>query len=203
MARLSDVRHTPAAMEPVFFTTPAELRAWLAEHHASADELIVGMWKKHTGRPTITWEELVDEVLCFGWIDGQGRKIDDDRRQIRITPRRKGSIWSARNVARVEALRAEGRMTAAGEAAFAVRTADRTGVYSHERAAEAALTPAQEAEFRAHPDAYAWFTAQAPSYRRTALHLVVSAKREETRARRLAELIECSARGERIKQLRR
>lgn len=146
----------------------------------------------------------MDEVLCFGWIDGQGRKIDDDRRQIRITPRRKGSIWSARNVARVEALRSEGRMTPAGEAAFAARRTDRTGVYSHERAEEARLTPEQEAQFRANEAAWAWFTTTAPpSYRRTALHLVVSAKREETRARRLAELIECSARGERIKQLRR
>lgn len=190
-------------MEPIFFTTPAELRAWLEEHHATANELVVGMWKRHTGRPTITWEELVDEVLCFGWIDGQGRKIDDDRRQIRITPRRKGSIWSARNVARVEALRSEGRMTAAGEAAFAARRADRTGVYSHERAEDAQLTPEQEAQFRANPAAWAWFEQAAPSYRRTALHLVVSAKREETRARRLAELIACSARGERIKQLRR
>lgn len=190
-------------MEPTFFATAAELRAWLEEHHATADELVVGLWKKHTGRPTITWEELVDEVLCFGWIDGQGRKIDDERRQIRITPRRKGSIWSARNVARVEALRSEGRMTAAGEAAFAARRADRTGVYSHERAEDAQLTPEQEAQFRANAAAWAWFEQAAPSYRRTALHLVVSAKREETRARRLAELIACSARGERIKLLRR
>lgn len=188
-------------MDPTYFTTPEQLRAWLEEHHETADELVVGMHKVKSGIPSIRWEELVDEVLCFGWIDGQGRSIDEERRQIRITPRRKGSIWSKRNLGRVEMLRAEGRMRPAGEAAFAARKEARSGVYSFERDEPAVLTPDQEAQFRAHPEAYAWFTAQAPSYQRTAIHLVVSAKREETRARRLAELIDCSARGVKIKAL--
>jgi uncharacterized protein YdeI (YjbR/CyaY-like superfamily) len=190
-------------MEPRFFATPQELRAWLEAHHGTESELVVGLWKKASGRGGITWEQLVDEVLCFGWIDGVGGRIDEDARKIRITPRKKGSTWSNRNVARVEALRAEGRMTEAGEQAFAARREDRSGTYSFERTEEARLTPEQEAVFRADEGAWAWFQAQPPGYRRTALHLVVSAKREETRERRLRQLIACSAAGERIPQLRR
>jgi uncharacterized protein YdeI (YjbR/CyaY-like superfamily) len=190
-------------MEPVFFDSPDDLRAWLDEHHETASELIVGMYKKSTGRQGLSWAQLVDEVLCVGWIDGQGKRIDDERHQIRITPRRPGSIWSTRNIARMEALRAEGRVRPAGHAAFEARTADRSGVYSHERETPARLPPAEETRFRQHAEAWTWFSAQAPSYRRIAIHLVMSAKREETRARRLDDLIACSAEGVRIKQLRR
>ena len=200
---MSDTAHSVAAVEPTFFATPGELRAWLEEHHDTARELVVGLFKKHTGKQGLSWEQLVDEVLCFGWIDGQGRRIDDERHQIRITPRRPGSIWSTRNMERMEVLRAEGRMRAAGEAAYARRKEERSGVYSHEREEPAQLSPEQEALFRAHPEAWQWFTAQAPSYQRTAIHLVVSAKREETRTRRLDDLIACSSEGLRIKQLRR
>jgi len=190
-------------VDPVFFRSPEELRAWLEEHHATARELIVGLHKKHTGRQGLSWEQLVDEVLCFGWIDGQGKRIDDERHQIRITPRRSGSIWSTRNIERMAVLRAEGRVRPAGEAAFEARTDDRSGVYSHERDTPARLPPAEEARFHEHADAWAWFSAQAPSYQRIAIHLVMSAKREETRTRRLDDLIACSAEGLRIKQLRR
>lgn len=190
-------------MEPRFLATPEELRAWLEEHHDTAPELVVGLYKKHTGKQGLSWEQLVDEVLCFGWIDGQGRRIDDERHQIRITPRRPGSIWGTRNVTRMEALRAEGRPRPAGEAACAERKEERSGVYYHERDSPAQLSPEQETRFRAHPEAWAWFIAQPPSYQRAATHLVVSAKREEARARRLADLIACSGEGLRITQLRR
>ncbi len=188
--------------EPIFFTTPAEFRAWLEEHHDSEDELRVGMWKKSSGEQGLSWEEVVDEVLCFGWIDGRLNRIDDRSHMIRVTPRRSRSIWSNRNVERVKALEAEGRMTDAGRRAFALRSEERTGVYSAERQKEAKLEPAQEKRFRANRKAWEFFESQAPSYRRTALHLVVSAKKPETRERRLDRLIADSAAGQRLKELR-
>ena len=187
----------------LFPRSPAELRAWLDEHHEIANELFVGAWRKSAGQQTVTWEDIVDEALSFGWIDGVRRSLGDDRWVIRLTPRRKGSIWSNRNIGRVEALRAEGRMRPAGEAAFAARRDDRSGVYSFENRDEAALTPDQERTFRAEPAAWEWFSAQSPSYRKTAVFWVVSAKREETRARRLATLIEDSKAGRDVGPIRR
>jgi len=179
-------------MEPIFFRGAAELRDWLAEHHRTADEVFVGAWKKGTGQPSLTWEEIVDEALCVGWIDGIRRSVGGDRWVIRLTPRRKGSNWSNRNIGRVEALRAEGRMRPAGQAAFEARREARTGVYSFESRDEAALTPEQERQFEAQMEAWEWFNAQAPSYRKTAIFWVASAKRPETQARRLANLIDDS-----------
>ena len=193
----------PDTPEPIFFATGEELRAWLSENHDSADEIRVGIYKKATGLPSITWEELVDEALCFGWIDGKRNRIDDRSHMIRVTPRRPRSIWSNRNVKRVAALEAEGRMTDAGRRAFAQRTEDRTGVYSSERIREARLEPDQEERFRADARAWEFFLSQPPGYRRTAIHLVTSAKRPETRERRLTRLIEDSAAGLRLKELRR
>ena len=149
----------------------------------------------------MTWSESVDEALCFGWIDGVRRTIDDTAYTIRFTPRKPTSIWSAINVAKVEKLRAAGKMRPAGEAAFAKRTAARTGVYSFERKEAAVLAPEEAAQFTA--QATAFFAAQAPWYRRTATHWVVSAKKPETRAKRLATLIADSAAGLRIAPLRR
>jgi uncharacterized protein YdeI (YjbR/CyaY-like superfamily) len=189
--------------EPIYFETEEELRAWLEANHATESELIVGMWKKHTGRASVHWPEVRDAALCFGWIDGIARRIDDERHQQRITPRKDGSIWSKVNVERFDALEAEGRMTDAGRAAFAKRREDRTGVYSHERDEEPELPAGFEARLRANAKAAAFFDAQPPGYRRTAIHLVISAKREETRERRLEQLIADSAAGLRIKQLRR
>ena len=183
--------------------SPAELRDWLDEHGATADELFVGAWRKSAGKPTVSWEEIVDEALCFGWIDGIRRSVGDDRWVIRLTPRRPGSNWSNRNIGRVEALLAEGRMRPAGEAAFAARREDRSGVYSFESRNEAALTPEQEARFRAEPEAWTWFGAQSPSYRRTAIYWVVSAKRAETRGRRLETLIADSKAGRDVGPVRR
>ena len=187
--------------DAIFFESPAELRAWLEEHHATASELWVGYYKKSTGRRALTWSQVVDEALCFGWIDGKAQGIDEHRYRQRLTPRRPNSNWSAVNVAKVAELRAQGRMTPAGEAAFAARREDKTAVYSYERRHEAAFDAEQEAAFRANATAWEWFGAQPPSYRTMATFWVVSAKRPETRARRLTTLIECSSEGRRVPPL--
>ncbi len=191
------------APEPLFFETQAEFRAWLERNHASADELHVGFYKKAAKVPSIVWEEARDEALCFGWIDGRLNRIDERSHMIRFTLRRTGSIWSKVNVARFEALEAEGAMTDAGRAAYAGRREDRTGVYSFERETEAVLPDEFEKLLRANQAASEFFDAQPPGYRRTAIHLVISAKRAETRERRMQQLIDDSAAGLRIKQLRR
>jgi uncharacterized protein YdeI (YjbR/CyaY-like superfamily) len=190
-------------MEPAFFATPADFRAWLAANHADHDEVLVGFYKKGSGRPSITWPESVDEALCVGWIDGVRRRIDDDSYSIRFTPRKPRSIWSAVNTRRAGELIEEGRMTPAGAAAFARRDEQRSGVYSFERREAAQLDGDQERRFRAAGGAWEWFESQPPWYRRAALHWVVSAKRAETRERRLATLIEDSANGRTIKPLTR
>jgi len=187
--------------EPIYFGSPAEFGEWLERHHETEKELWVGYWKKATGKPRLTWSQAVDEALCFGWIDGVLRGIDDQRHVQRFTPRKPNSNWSAVNVAKVERLRAEGRMRPAGEAAFARRRADRSGVYSFEQRKDPRLEPEQEARFRADTAAWEWFSARPPSYRRAALWWVVSAKRPETRERRLSTLIEDSAAGRPIKPL--
>jgi uncharacterized protein YdeI (YjbR/CyaY-like superfamily) len=163
----------------------------------------VGLHKKGSGRPSITWPEAVDEALCFGWIDGIRKSVDDDAYAVRFTPRKRTSTWSAVNVKRVAELASEGRMRPAGLAAFEAREEAKTGVYSYEQRHAAKLDPAAERELRANETAWAFFEAQPPSYRRTAVWWVVSGKKEETRRRRLATLIEHSAQGGRIPQLRR
>ncbi|MCW5808922.1 MAG: YdeI/OmpD-associated family protein [Deltaproteobacteria bacterium] len=186
-----------------FFADGAAFRAWLAAHHATATELLVGYYKKGTGVPSMTWPESVDQALCYGWIDGVRRSAGDDAYTIRFTPRKARSIWSAKNVARIAELEAAGLLAPAGAAALALRTPERTGVYSFERAAAAVLSPAQEARLRANAKAAAFWDAQPPGYRATATHWVISAKQEATRARRLATLIADAAKGLRIKELRR
>jgi uncharacterized protein YdeI (YjbR/CyaY-like superfamily) len=188
--------------EPVFFETPEEFRAWLAEHHADRDGLIVGFHKRKTGRPSITWQQSVREALCFGWIDGVRRSIDDQRHQIRFTPRRRGSTWSAVNITLAQELIDAGEMQPAGLAAFEARTERKSRIYSYEQSRhELSLQYAER--LRADAEAAAFFDAQAPWYRRTAVHWVMSAKREETRERRIATLIEDSRNGVRVKHLRR
>jgi uncharacterized protein YdeI (YjbR/CyaY-like superfamily) len=187
--------------DATFFATPVELRAWFEEHHATATELWLGYYKKAANRATIIWEEAVDEALCFGWIDGKVQTIDELRYRQRFTPRRRNSNWSAVNIAKIGELRAQGRMTPAGEAAFEARREDRTAVYSYERRHEARFDKEQRAAFRANKAAWAWFGRQSPSYRALATFWVVSAKRPETRAKRLATLVECSAEGQRVPAL--
>jgi uncharacterized protein YdeI (YjbR/CyaY-like superfamily) len=188
---------------PLFFPTPADFRAWLEEHHDRRAELLVGFYKVASGRPSITWPESVDEALCFGWIDGVRRSAGDVAYTIRFTPRKPTSIWSAINLARVDALTREGRMRPAGLRAFAARTPDRTGVYSFERAQAAVVSPAEEKALRANRKAATYFDAQPPWYRRAATHWIVSAKRAETRARRFERLLGASAKGEPIGPLKR
>ena len=190
-------------LEPIFFASPEEFHAWLEEHHEMADEVLVGFYKVKTGIPSMTWSQSVDEALCFGWIDGRGKRIDDKSHTIRFTPRRPGSIWSAVNVAKVAKLTEEGRMRPAGISAFEKRREDRTAVYSFERDEPAAFIPEHEAQFTSNEPAWEFFQNQAPWYRRTATHWVVSAKRQETRDRRLAALIEHSAAGRRLGQFDR
>ena len=161
-----------------WFESVDELRDWLAEHHATAGEKWVGTRPKASGLPSVTWEEIVDEVLCVGWIDGIRKRVDGGSAQ-RITPRRTGSNWSARNVARVEALRAEGRMRPAGEAAFAARREDRTAIYSFD--GSWAFDDGAEAALRADADGWAYWEAQPKGYRRLGTIWVMSAKRPETR----------------------
>jgi uncharacterized protein YdeI (YjbR/CyaY-like superfamily) len=185
----------------IFFASSDEFRAWLEEHHATATELLVGFHKKSTGRPTMTWTEAVREALCFGWIDGIRRSLGDESYTIRFTPRNPRSNWSSLNVRHVEELIREGRMTPAGLAAYGSRTAERTGVYAFEQRHSARLDREQQERFRADPKAWEFFQDQPASYRQTAIYWVVSAKREETRARRLATLISDSAAGRRLAQL--
>src|SRR5437773_1922392 len=163
-------------MEPAFFATPEDFRAWLEAHHDTETELLVGFHKRGSGRPSITWPESVDEALCFGWIDGVRRSLGADAYTIRFTPRKPTSTWSAVNVARVAELKKAGRMRPAGLRAFAARTAERTGVYAYERDRAAKLAPEQEAILRGNRKASAFFDAQPPWYRRTAIAWVVSAK---------------------------
>jgi uncharacterized protein YdeI (YjbR/CyaY-like superfamily) len=189
-------------MEPTFFATADEFRAWLTEHHAHESELLVGFYKKDSGRPSITWPESVDQALCFGWIDGVRRRVDDDSYCIRFTPRKPHSTWSAVNVRRMSELVNAGLVVAAGLAAFERRADDRTA-YSYEQRRAAQFEPAQEQRFKANERAWAFFAGQPPSYRRAATHWVTSAKREETRERRLTRLIEDSAAGRSVPPLTR
>lgn len=189
-------------MEPVYFDSPQALRAWLERHHDTASALVVGLHKRHTGRAGPTWAEVVDQALCFGWIDGVGHRVDDDRYTVRLTPRRRGSRWSDVNVRRVAALTDAGLMHPAGLAAYEARDPARTGTYAHEQR-KVRLDPAYEAELRADPAAWAWFSARPPSYRRDATWWVMSAKREETRRRRLATLVADSAAGRPVPPLAR
>jgi uncharacterized protein YdeI (YjbR/CyaY-like superfamily) len=190
-------------VDPTFFAAPSEFRAWLEEHHAAESELLVGFYKKGSGRPSMTWPESVDEALCFGWIDGVRRSLGDEAYTIRFTPRKRRSIWSVVNVRRARELIEEGRMRPAGLAAFEARTEERSGVYSFEQKDQVAFDAAQAGRFQADAKAWEFFQAQPPWYRRTATWWVISAKKEETRAKRLATLIEDSAAGRPIRGLDR
>ena len=188
-------------VKPRFFATPAHLRKWLEDNHATARELWVGYFKKGSGRPSVTWPESVDEALCVGWIDGIRKSVDEARYMIRFTPRRQNSIWSAVNIARARALAREDRMTPAGLHAFRARRENRSGIYSYEQRRDRLEKPYAGLLAR-NARARQFFETQPPSYRKAAGWWVVSAKKEETRLRRLRQLIEESARGRRISQFR-
>jgi uncharacterized protein YdeI (YjbR/CyaY-like superfamily) len=190
----------PSMPRPTFFATPAAFNRWLKQHHATADELWVGFHKRATGKPSITWPESVDEALCYGWIDGIRRSLGAESYMIRFTPRRPESHWSQINIGKARALIEQGRMRPAGRKAFGGRDSAKTQQYSFENRPKS-LPPAYHRLLRADRDAWAFFRAQPPGYRRTCAWWIVSAKKEETRRRRLAKLIEDSANQRRIPPL--
>ncbi|MDQ3243205.1 MAG: YdeI/OmpD-associated family protein [Gemmatimonadota bacterium] len=180
---------------PIFFPTPTHFRRWLETNHHASVEQWVGFYKKDSGRPSITWQESVDEALCFGWIDGLRRSLDESSYVIRFTPRKATSIWSAVNIGRVAALTAEGRMRPAGVRAFEKRSDRKSGIYSYEQRDAAKLDPAAEKKFRKEKKAWEFFSSRPPGYMKLAEYWVMTAKKEETRARRLDTLIEHSKNG--------
>ncbi len=190
-------------IEPTFFATVSGLRDWLEDNHATATELWVGFYKRGSGKPSITWPELVDEALCFGWIDGVRHGIDEVSYSNRLTPRTQRTTWSAINIARAKELITLGRMRPAGLKAFERRTDERSAIYSYEQRKTARLDPEAERSFRVNKKAWAFFQAQPPSYRRAAIWWVISAKREETRQKRLATLIRDSQNGRTVGPLSR
>jgi uncharacterized protein YdeI (YjbR/CyaY-like superfamily) len=192
----------PAENAPTFFPTPAKFRAWLRKNHKKEQVLLVGYYKKATGKPSITWEESVDEALCYGWIDGVRRSFSDEAYVIRFSPRKPKSVWSRRNIERVEALIAERRMRKAGMNAYAHKDVHADSGYAVGDLPEK-LPKKMIAEFKKHPEAWAFYESQPAGYRKQTAAWVSSAKRAETRARRLATLIADSEQGLRIKQLRR
>ena len=181
-------------MTPNFFSSPKEFRKWLEKNHKKETEVIVGFYKVHAGKPTMTWSQSVDQALCFGWIDGVRKSIDQDRYQIRFTPRKPSSIWSAVNIRKIEALTKEGLMQPAGIASYQKRIENKSKIYSFEKE-EARLSPEFEKIFKANKIAWQYFQSLAPSYRKTSKHWVTSAKQEATRLKRLHILIKDSEAG--------
>lgn len=187
----------------LFFDAPADFRAWLAEHHDTATELWMGLFKKHAGSRGLTYAQALSEALCYGWIDSVVQRIDDDSVRQRWTPRKPTSIWSNVNVALVEKLQAEGRMMPAGLAAFAKRGTDRQGLYAYEQSEALRLPPDYEELLATDPAAWAFFHTRATtSYRKQVIYWVLSAKQQATRDRRMAELVSDCAAGRLIKPLR-
>ena len=186
------------SVETRFFKTPTQFRKWLIKNHATATEIGVIFHSRASGKPTMTWSDAVDQALCFGWIDSVARRIDNTSRVQRFSPRKPKSNWSAVNIRKVAELTAQGLMTPAGEAAFARREQARSAIYSYESRHLAVLDPEREALFRANAAAWEFFSKQPAGYQQTAIYLVMNAKREETRTRRLEKLIAESAAGRRI-----
>lgn len=184
-------------MKAVYFKTAAEFRRWLAAHHATERELLVGFYRKASGTPSISYKEAVDEALCFGWIDGIKKRVDEERYTHRFTPRKRDSMWSSVNAARVKELIALKRMAKPGLEAWARRDPEKTGIYSFENRPKTFDT-ALEREFRKRLAAWAFFRAQPPGYQRLMTFFVMSAKQQETRLRRLERLMTASAAGKRI-----
>jgi uncharacterized protein YdeI (YjbR/CyaY-like superfamily) len=184
-------------MKPIFFATPAEFRKWLKKYHQKETELLVGFYKKSTGKQTMTWSQSVDQALCFGWIDGVTRSIDEGRYCIRFTPRKRNSIWSSVNIKKVAALIESGEMTPAGQEAFDLRTEMRSGVYSHENE-NVVLAKEYEQQFRKNKLAWNFFNQQAPSYKKVMIHWIMSAKQEKTKLSRLEKTILFSEKQKRI-----
>lgn len=183
--------------KPTFFKTPDDFRNWLAKNHARETELRVGFYKKDSGKPSITWPESVDEALCYGWIDGVRKRVDEKSYKIRFSPRRIRSIWSAVNIRRVAELTREGRMQPLGDEAFAARLEYKSGIYAYEQR-QTALPEVYAKELQKNKAAGKFFASQPPSYRKMMMWWIVCAKQEETRLKRLQKLIAASAEGRRV-----
>lgn len=181
-------------MKPKFFSSPEKFREWLEQNHDRTSELLVGFHKKASGKKSITYPEALDEALCFGWIDGVRRNVDETSYSIRFTPRKPKSIWSNVNVKHVERLTKEGRMAQPGLKAYALRDPKRTGIYAFENNPRE-FSPEYEKKIRANKPAWEFFQKEPPSIRRTCIFWVMSAKKEETRLRRLEQLIDRAAKG--------
>jgi uncharacterized protein YdeI (YjbR/CyaY-like superfamily) len=184
-------------MKPKFFATADLFRKWLEAHHATEPYLLVGFHKVKSGKPSMTWSESVDQALCFGWIDGVRKRIDDESYTIRFTPRRPGSIWSAINIAKVADLKKKGLMGSAGIAEFEKRKEAKSAIYSYEKVPEK-LDPEYERIFRDQEKAWEFFSKQPPGYKRTLIHFVMGAKQDKTRMSRLKKLILASESGKRL-----
>ena len=186
-------------MKPKFFTSSDRFRAWLEKNSSKSTQLVVGFWKVESGRPSMSWSQSVDEALCFGWIDGVRKKIDEHSYQIRFTPRKEGSIWSAVNIAKFEKLRESGRMTKAGEEAFSHRTEARSKVYAYEQIEHAKLESSELQQFKKNKTAWAFFDACPPSYKKVVLHWITTAKKPETRSQRLSKLVDACSMEKRLR----
>lgn len=188
----------------LFFSSPDAFYQWLEQHHQHEAVIWVGYYKKHTGIPSLTWPESVDQALCFGWIDGLRRSVDADRYKIRFTPRKPTSIWSDVNVRRYAELLQENRIQPAGIAAYARKKNTHSGLYSFEQNPEQIVLPEEfERQFKSRKTAWSFFQQSAPSIRKASIWWVVSAKQETTRLRRLTELIRCCEEGKKLKHLQR
>jgi uncharacterized protein YdeI (YjbR/CyaY-like superfamily) len=194
-------RASQKASEPVFFARPELFRKWLERNHESHSELLVGFYKRDSGHESMTWPESVCEALCFGWIDGVRRRVDDESYTIRFTPRKSSSIWSTVNTNKMRELIAAKRAHPAGVRAFELRSERKSSVYSYENRHTSVLDAESEREFKRHTAAWKFFEQCPPWYRRTATWRIISAKRPETRAKRLAELIACCAEGRALPSL--
>ncbi len=192
----------PIDKKPIFFPSAEAFRNWLDQHHNQSTECYVGYYKVGSGRQNMTWSDSVDQAICYGWIDGRRNRIDDESYMIRFTPRRPNSNWSAVNLKKVKELTAKGLMQPAGLAAFAKRDIDKSGVYAFEQK-KIAFTKKYEVSFRKNKKAWAWFESSAPSYRKTCIWWIMSAKLEPTRQRRLNLLIDCCEQGVKIPSQRR
>jgi uncharacterized protein YdeI (YjbR/CyaY-like superfamily) len=184
-------------MAPKFFSKPLDFRKWLEKNHDKKSELLVGFWKIHTGKPSMTWSESVDQVLCFGWIDGVRKGLGEESYTIRFTPRKPGSIWSGINIKKIEDLKKKGLMHPAGIAAFEKRDEKNSRIYAYEMEMMK-LDPVYEKKFKANKKAWDWFQLQGNYYKKQMVARVMTAKQEMTRKTRLKKLIEASAIGKKL-----
>lgn len=184
-------------MKPAFFSTPEKFREWLEKHHQKETELLVGFYKVNSKKPSMSWSESVDQALCFGWIDGVRKSIDEESYSIRFTPRKKSSIWSAINIKKIEELSKAGLMKEAGLKAFELRSEEKSRIYSHEKE-PAVLDPEFEKQFKANKPAWDFFNKQAPSYKKVMIHWIMTAKQEKTRISRLEKAMNISAEQKRM-----